>query len=1359
MPELIRDRYEPMEVVGRAAQAEVIRALDRQHDLEVALWVRHCPSQSTHQAILAQVRRLLRLRPHPGLPVVRDDFLLGDRYFLVVDWVPGRNLEQVVAEQGDPGLPHATALNHLEQMAETLEHLHAHDPPVVHGNLEPSDFILTPFGQVVLVGVNFFGSEPEAESPTAVSEGYRAPEVASGEPPTPASDVYSLAATAFTLLTGRAPAPGHATWEGLPKGQAWMVEWAIRRGLSPDPAARPRSPREFVGRLRARLESALPTGTISFLLTDIEGSTRLWDEHADAMAWAMTRHHEIAMQAIERHRGSLPRDQGEGDSIVAVFPRAADTVACALEIQMGLSTEPWPGGANIRVRMALHTGEAELREGNYRGVAVNRCARLRAVAYGGQTLLSQTTADLVRQSLPPGATLLDLGTHRLKDLAHPERVFQLCHPELPISFPPIRSLGGPGTTVTLVGETSRFIGREEEMKELLTAFEEALLGQTRLVLLAGEAGIGKSRTAVELASHAQLRDLHVLWGRCYQREGAPAYWPWVQVIRAYLHQRDPEALAAEMGTGAGDIMQIMPELEEWLGQVAPPPPLAPDAARFRLFDSFAAFFQRASLSQPLVVVLDDLHWADKPSLLLLEFLAHQLRESRILLLCTYRDGEQRHLHLLSGTLGDVVRQPITRRMVLRGLTEQEVGRFLEETTGAEPSRSLVSAVYARSEGNPFYMSEIVRLLTAEGRLGPAEPGAAWIIEIPESVREVIGRRLGFLSEECIRVLSVASVIGRGFDLDILAEVTDVPAEQLLDVLHEAAIARIITPPLPGRGSHSFSHTLIRENLYEEVPAGQRAQLHLRIGRALEKLSAHDPDSRLADLAYHFFEAARVGGAVEAVQYARSAGDRAMAQLAYEEGVRLYDMALRALEIQPHVEEAYRSDLSLALGSARWHAGDIPEARRSFQQAADIARKLDDGERLARAALGYGDLWIEVGMVDKGFVDLLDEALAVLPGADSPLRAKALGRLAMELSFSDSRERATGLSLEAVEMARRIAQHETLAYALIARRHALWSPDNLDERHEAITEALRLADAAGEQEMALRARSLRLFDLLERGDLVAADKEIRAFTQLAEDLRAPFYLYVSALQTSMRTLLDGRLQEAESLIKDLFSWAQRLQRPSAVQAAWVQWFILRREQGLIEDLVEMAKGFTDQYPTLPGWRAGVALLYSDLSRHEEARREFEFLAADDFENLPKDSNWLVTMAELAEVCAALGDKARAAILYRLLSPYRSRNVVVGFTTPVACSGAVCRHLGILATTVGSWNEAGQLFEDAIEMNTRMGARGWVAHTQLDLARLLHQRDEPGDRQRAVGLLDAAHQNAEELGMRTLAQQVADLRDSR
>src|SRR5918996_636090 len=398
--------------------------------------------------------------------------------------------------------------------------------------------------------------------------------------------------------------------------------------------------------------------------------------------------------------------------------------------------------------------------------------------------------------------------------------------------------------------SSSFVGRHREIDELKSALEDVQSGQGRVVMLVGEPGIGKTRTAQELAAYAETRGARVLWGWCYEEDGAPPFWPWVQPIRAYLQQRDAEQLRSEMGLGAADIAEVVSEVRGKLPGLEPPPALPPAQARFRLFDSIATFWKKAAQNQPLQLVLDDLHWADKPSLLLLQFLARQLTESHLLVVGCYRDLELSRQHPLSEALAQLSHLPVFQRELLLGMSQEDSCQFIELTARMRPSPQLVETIYARTEGNPFFLKEMTRLLSERGELGATGIGGPEGIRIPQGVREVIGQRLNRLSESCHQVLTIASVIGREFEFRLLSMGSSgVSEEQLLAVMDEALAAHLIEE-LPGRAEgYQFCHALIQETLASELSAARRVRLHARIAQALEELYGLEAEAHAAELAY------------------------------------------------------------------------------------------------------------------------------------------------------------------------------------------------------------------------------------------------------------------------------------------------------------------------------------------------------------------------------------------------------------------------------------------------------------------------------------------------------------------------------
>jgi eukaryotic-like serine/threonine-protein kinase len=886
-----------------------------------------------------------------------------------------------------------------------------------------------------------------------------------------------------------------------------------------------------------------------------------------------------------------------------------------------------------------------------------------------------------------------------------------------------------------------FVGRERELAGLVDALDDAFAGRGRVVLLAGEPGIGKSRLAEELAAEARARGARVLVGRCWEAGGAPAYWPWVQALRGYVREAEPEGLRAQLGDGAADVGQLLPELRTLLPDIAEGSVPQSEGARFRLFDATSSFMVNAAQVSPLVMVLDDLHAADEPSLLLLQFVARELGESRLMVVGAYRDLDPALADPLRATVTELTREQVTRKLELTGLGEAEVARFLELAAPGAPAAGLAPAVHAETEGNPLFVGEIVRLLATEHRLD--EPATA-PLAIPQSVREVIGRRLRHLSYECNELLVLASVLGREFDLDALSHISGLERDAILELLDEAMDARVVSE-VPGViGRMRFAHALIRDTAYHGLARSRRVQLHQRVGEGLEELYSSDLEPHLAELAHHFFEAAAGGDGQKAADYARRAGSRAATLLAYEEAVRLYMMALEALGPESAATARRRCELLLALADAKGRAGDSPAARESFLQAADLARSAGLPEALGRAAIGYGGrfLW-DRAMSDDRLVPLLQDALAALGEVDSALRVQLLSRLGAALRGDPTRERRERICQEAVQTARRIGDPAAVAYALAAAEAALQAPQTARRRLDKGREIISLAGATGDRERLFDGHEHVFWAAWELGDPVVRAVELESLTRVAEELRQPTQLWMLGVVRATLALAEGRFADAAELIEHAAPVGERVQSSTAAAIArTLPLFLLRREQGRLEGFERDIQGPAHEFSGPLVRRAVLAQVHARLGRTEQARRVLHDLTGRDLADWHVDEEWLMSICLLAETCASLADKERAAYLYELLLPYASLNAVA---VPELAVGSTSRPLGILATVLGRFDDAARHFDEALVMDERMEARPWLAHTQQKYAGMLLQRDAEGDRENAERLRSRARATFRELGM--------------
>jgi tetratricopeptide (TPR) repeat protein len=898
-----------------------------------------------------------------------------------------------------------------------------------------------------------------------------------------------------------------------------------------------------------------------------------------------------------------------------------------------------------------------------------------------------------------------------------------------------------------------FVGRERELETLRAGFDRAMSGRGQVLLLVGEPGIGKTRLAEELGTYATLRGAQVLWGRCYEWEGAPAYWPWVQLIRGYVYERDPQTLRSELGAGAAAIAQVVSEIRERLPDLASPPELAPEQARFRFFDSIAVFLRNAAARQPLVLMLDDLHWADKPSLLLLEFLAREATGARLLLLATYRDVEVGRQHPLSQTLAQLSRDRQSERVLLRGLAEQDVARYIALTAGVEPPDQLARAVQRETEGNPFFVAEVVRLLVAEGRLAGAPTGRAWSVSIPESVREVVGLRLSRLSEACNQTLAVASVIGREFRLATLEGVTGQPADQVLELLEEAMRARLLDEQ-DALGHYRFSHALVRETLYGELSTARRVRLHRQVAEAIETLQAARLSRYLGELAHHYFEAAAGGDVEKGIHYAVAAGEAALANLGYEEAISHYERALQLLDMRGAGEDERRCEILLALADAQARAGNWIVADETFQRAAALARAVGRRDLLARAALGSEEYAL-ITPTDDAWAVLLDAALDGMTTGDSPTRVRLLARLAVALTHdATAAERRRVLSDEAIAMARRLDDPSTLAFALLAHYVVLWMSQTVAQRLATLDEAIRLTYVAEDWQLALWGHVLRINALLQAGRTDDAELDQRAFATLAERLRQPADLSVAERLRGYLAFIRGDLATYEQLVG-----APGLLDP-ANEMLYFRFIRLRVEQGRLHEMEERIAAFAGSTARHSFWRppvfrSALVLTHAYLQRRADAERGLEHLAANDFGFLDDGGPWyLSNVAFLSEAVWLLGAATHAARLYGRLLPFADQCIAIMGAN--GWHGSVSLYLGYLATTLGRWDDAERHYANALAMHEGMGARPFAAHTRFAWADMLVPRDGPGDRERALELNAQALAAAEEMGLTMLAERAVALK---
>jgi class 3 adenylate cyclase/tetratricopeptide (TPR) repeat protein len=1074
------------------------------------------------------------------------------------------------------------------------------------------------------------------------------------------------------------------------------------------------------------------------LFTDLVGSTELMARLGDA-AFDQLRdgHFMLVRQALVSRGGTAVKNTGDG--ILATFASAADALAAAVAIQQVTERQGRDSGVPLAVRVGLSLGDVSTSAGDVFGIPVVEAARLVDAARPGQILCSAVVRTVAGSRA--AAELTAVGTLDLKGLPEPVLAYEVAwapaaSPAAAVPLPPL--LTGPGRI---------FVGREGELERLRRLWKEAAAGERRVALLGGEPGIGKTRLAAELAGELHHQGALVLAGRCDEDLGVP-YQPFVEALRHYV----TNAPIPRLGRHGGELSRIVPELGELVAGLAEPLRSDPETERYRLFDALASWLVDVSAEAPLLLILDDIQWAAKPTLLLLRHVLRSTEPARLLCLATYRDTDVGRGHPLSELLADLRRGGGSERLPVTGLDVSGVSAFMEAVAGHtldEDSEDLARAVWVETEGNPFFMVEVMRHLYESGALERRE--GRWFVSsildevgIPEGVRDVVGRRLSRMSEAANQALTVAAVVGSEFEPVVVAAAAGMAEDDLLAGIDEAVAARLVVEvrgPVP---RNRFSHALVRATLYDELTGARRVTLHRRVAEAIERVHAHALDDHLPALAHHWARAsAPAAEAGKAVDYATRAGDRALTQLAHDEAASYYAQALELLTAAgATADDPRRLELLISRGEAQRRAGDAA-FRETLLEAARLAQAVGNTDALIRAALANnrGNLYSGVGEVDAERVAVLEAAIGAAGDEHPALRARLMANLSLEHVWVPDRSRRVELSDRALETARQVGDPATLAHVLLARDYTVAAPDNSLERLANTGELLQLAEVLGDPLFSHRARHLYFRALLELGNGAEAERCLIANEALVEELGQPALKWPVRLQRAGMLLLRGDLEaaERESLAANEIGLATG-QRDAPI-FRFAQRYSLLFEQGRMEAVEDDTRSVLENVGH-PSVQAMLATLLLETDRPEEARRQFEELAATGF-TAPFDFLWMRYHAEAAWTCAGVGDTARAEELYRQLEPYADRVVCMaqgGVTT-----GSVSHHLGLLAATRGRIDDADACFTTAAAVHERMGSPTWLARSRAELAAVLLRRRGAGDIENARRLLDQALLTAVEFGL--------------
>ncbi len=1082
----------------------------------------------------------------------------------------------------------------------------------------------------------------------------------------------------------------------------------------------------------------MSTEGATILFTDMVGSTALASALAPDAADELRREHfSILRQAIAEAGGTEVKNLGDG--VMVAFSSTTAALSCAVAMQQGVERDNRDREHSVGLRVGLSAGEVTREDDDYFGEPVIEAARLCATCESGQILATDVVRAMAGRRNRHECR--SLGELTLKGLPDPVETVQVLW----------EPLGRADTTTSIplpgrlaVRPAVGVVGRETEIQTLTVAAKRVAAGEGREVLLvSGEAGLGKTTLVAEAARAAFDSGACVLFAHCEEDLAIP-YQLFAEALKHYVTHASEDQLRAHVEEHGSELSRLVPALASRIPDLPPSKATDSDSERFLLFAAVVGLLATVSTHQPVVLVLDDLQWADKGSLLLLRHLAASDVAMRLLVVGTYRDSELSNAHALVETLATLRRLDGASRIDLVGLDDTGVIALMEAAAGHrldDEAVGLAHAIYRETDGNPFFVSEVLRNLTETGAIRQNAEGR-WVAEgsidaiaLPDSVREVIGARVLRLGKEAGRVLSVASVIGRDFDLDLLARATTTTEDDLLDILDTAAAVALVRELADTPGHYNFTHALIQHTLYEDLGPTRRARAHRQVAEALEDLCGDRPGNRVGELARHWFSATQPIDLVKAINYSRQAGDAALAALAPADALRYYAQALDLYPQATDPDPILGLDLAIGLGTAQRQTGD-PDFRETLLGAARRAADLGDTERLVAAALANDrGVGVGAGAIDADRVEVLEQAVDRL-SADSPNRALALATLCSELGFGSPLERRQALADEALRTAQSSGDDSIIVRVLNHIYAPLAVPSLLEQTLAWSADALVRAQRVGDPVQLFWTTEWRAMNVARNGDIGELDRYLEICESLVEQLDQPTLNYFETLTRAVRAQIAGDTDQAEHLATEAHQIGTDSGEPDAEAIFGGQFMIVSLQRGTMGDLVPLIEQATTDNPRLPVFKAALAEAHAEADRTADARRLLEAFAAGDFD-LPLDQAWTTGMVCYADAAIECRDPKYAGPLFDRLVPWADQLAMIG---SVAAHGPVSHYLGGLATILSRYDEADAYFAQAAAFSERVGAMFFAARTDLYWGKMLVERCAPGDTEKARDLLTKAHISA-------------------
>jgi tetratricopeptide (TPR) repeat protein len=1068
----------------------------------------------------------------------------------------------------------------------------------------------------------------------------------------------------------------------------------------------------------------------TILFTDVVGSTEISSVIGDGAADELRRRHfDDLMEAIAATNGKLVKTIG--DSVMASYSSAADALNGAVEMQRAVARRNRRSGDHdLHIRIGVSAGDASFEEGDWFGMPVVEASRLCSAAATDQILISDLVAALAGNRVDH--PISRLGPRELKGLAGPISVSEVgWHIE------------GDSSTVPLPGfvdtdPSFAFAGRAAQLEVVQLAWKDAIEQRSRVVLISGEPGVGKTRLVTEFVRTAHDDGGIVLWGRCDEDLDVP-YQPFAEAMRLFVGSISDDHLREDLGPVAADLLPLVPDLAKRVAGLSIVPLGDADAERLRLFEAVGEAFSAIARAAPVVLVLDDIHWAEKPTLLLLRYLLRRSEPVALLILCTYRDTDLDRSHPLSDVLADLRRETGVQRVDLDGLDLAEITTFMEAAAGHDLDAAgleLARAVHRETEGNPFFLSEMIRHLAESGYI--VERDGRWQSNpalsdagIPEGIREVVGRRLSGLSDAANTALSIAAVIGPEFDASTIEGADGPSGDELFDALDEAARAAVIREVAGAYGRYAFAHALVRSTLYEELSTNRRVRLHWKVGSALAARYSQSPE--YADqLAHHFAEGALAGDPLVAVEYCVKAAERATADLAYEAATRSYERALGAIELLGDQSLERRVDIEIARLETLRDSGTEDMAAASVGALAAV-RRLADPLRLARVVLAMDRH--QAPSSDSELLALATEALDGLGPDPTPMHVDLMAML-LKVGYwiVDATERIE-IGRRAIATARALGDTRSLS-RLLSSSWALVDAVKpfADEVREYAQEALELSPPGSIQE--IRALESLFIGSAVRGETDDALAYVRRLSDAAAAARLSSSISRGMVLNALMSTFVGDIERSEAEANAALDYMNRRgMAESALGAYGGLLFSIRRAQGRLGELIPVLEGLVESQPFLPVWRMALAGAAFAARRSDVVQTQFDWFVADRCAKVPLDVQYPITLCGLARLSPSVDvDDETAQFLYDTLLPFGG---LMNFSG-ISISDANDIGLACVAERLGHPDAADRHFQSAIALADKARAVPYSCHYRYEWARALVER---GDVERARPLLIEVAERAE------------------